>query len=362
MPPTRRGYRGGVAILVEPMLARSVRTLPEDGYRYEPKWDGFRAVVARAGDRVEMISRHARPLDRYFPELVEAFLALPDRDLTLDGEIVLRTARGFDFGALMTRLHPAESRVRRLSAETPASFVAFDLLWRAGTDLQPMPFGERRRQLEDVLDAPPHRLAATPITDDIETARGWLSTAPGSGIDGVVAKDPTAPYEPGRRSMIKVKARRTLDAVVAGYRWMMDRPAIGSLLLGLYDDRGQLRHIGVASSLSEEQRGRFLEELSPLAIPLEDHPWAAGFPIEASPIGRLKGAAGRWTPDMAMDWVPIRLERVAEVEYDRFDGHRLRHASRFLRWRLDRAARSCTFEQVERAAAAQSRPASRQAP
>jgi ATP-dependent DNA ligase len=351
-----------VAILVEPMLARLVRTLPEGGYRYEPKWDGFRAVVARAGGRVEMISRHGRPLARYFPELVEAVLRLDDEDVTIDGEIVLGTERGFDFAALMTRLHPAESRVRRLSAETPASFVAFDLLWRAGTDLRPMPFDERRRQLEEVLRAPPLRMAPTPITDDVEEARAWLSTPPGSGIDGVVAKDRSAPYEPGRRSVIKVKSRRTLDAVVAGYRWMMDRPVIGSLLLGLYDDRGELRHIGVASSLSEKQRERFLEELSPLAIRLEDHPWAEGFPIEASPLGRLKGAAGRWTPNMAMDWVPIRLERVAEVEYDRFDGDRLRHAARFIRWRPDREAWSCTFDQIERTKEVQSRPASRQAP
>jgi ATP-dependent DNA ligase len=349
-----------MAILVEPMLARLVRELPVDGLVYEPKWDGFRAVTARAGDEVEMISRRARPIARYFPELREAFRRLTEVDVTIDGEIVLETDRGFDFAALMMRLHPAESRVRRLSAEIPARFVAFDLIWRAGRDLRSRPFEGRRRELEEVLGHPPPRISLTPITDDPEAASAWLSTPPGTGIDGVVAKDPAAPYEPGRRAMIKVKARRTLDAVVAGYRWMMDRPAIGSLLLGLYDDRGALRHIGVASSLSERQRERFLEELSPAAIPLEEHPWAEGFAIDRSPLGRLKGAAGRWTPDMAMDWVPIRLDRVAEVEYDRFDGDRLRHAARFLRWRPDRDVRSCTFEQLE--AATQSRPASRQAP
>jgi ATP-dependent DNA ligase len=349
-----------MAILVEPMLARLVRTLPEDGLRYEPKWDGFRTVAARAADDVQMISRHGRPLERYFPELVEAVRDLRDDDLTIDGEIVLETDRGSDFAALMTRLHPAGSRVRRLSVETPARLVAFDLLWRAGRDLRPLPFEARRRELEGVLAEPPPRIGLTPITTDVRAARAWLEAPPGGGIDGVVAKDPAAPYEPGRRAMIKVKARRTLDAVVAGYRWMMDRPAIGSLLLGLYDDRGELRHIGVASSLSERQRERFLEELSPSAIPLSQHPWAGGFAIDPSPLGRLKGAAGRWTPDMAMDWVPIRLDRVCEVEYDRFDGDRLRHAARFLRWRPDRDPRSCTFEQLERAA--QSRPASRQAP
>ena len=348
-----------MAILVEPMLARLVRTLPVDGLLYEPKWDGFRAVVARAGDEVEMLSRHGRPFARYFPELVDAFLRLADRDVTVDGEIVLETGRGFDFAALMTRLHPAASRVRRLSVETPARFVAFDLVWRAGRDLRPMPFEERRRLLEEVLADPPNRLAITPITDDVDTAREWGAMPDGSGIDGVVAKDPAGRYEPGRRSVSKVKTRRTLDAVVAGYRWMMDRPAIGSLLLGLYNDRGDLRHIGVASSLSERARRRFLEDLSPLAIPLEEHPWAQGFLIDPSPLGRLKGAAGRWTPNMAMDWVPIRPDRVCEVEYDRMDGDRLRHAARFLRWRPDRTAESCRFDQLE---AGQSRPASRQAP
>jgi ATP-dependent DNA ligase len=349
-----------MAILVEPMLARLVRELPVDGLRYEPKWDGFRAVVARGGDEVQMLSRHGRPFARYFPELVEAFRHLAERDVTIDGEIVLETDRGADFAALMTRLHPAESRVRRLSIETPARFVAFDLLWRAGRDLRPVPFEDRRRELEEVLARPPDRIEPTTTTSDVETAREWLRAPVGGGIDGVVAKDPRAAYEPGRRTMIKVKARRTLDAVVAGYRWMMEREAIGSLLLGLYDGRRELRHIGVASSLSERARERFLEELSPFAIPLEEHPWADGFLIDPSPLGRLKGAAGRWTPDMAMDWVPIRPDRVAEVEYDRFDGDRLRHAARFLRWRPDRDADTCTFEQLDRPAGPG--PASRPAP
>jgi len=337
-----------MAILVEPMLARLVRELPPEGYRYEPKWDGFRAIVAREGDGVRIRSRHGRPLARYFPELVEAFLALGEADLTLDGEIVVETEHGADFAALMSRLHPAASRVRRLSAETPARFVAFDLVWRAGRDLRGVAFDERRRELEDVLRAPPPRIAPTPISDDLTTAGAWLAAPHGAGIDGVVAKAPDLAYEPGRRAMVKVKARRTLDAVVAGYRWMMDRHAIGSLLLGLYDERHELRHVGVASSFSERQRARFLEELSPSAIPLEHHPWAEGFAIDPSPLGRLKGAAGRWTPDMAMDWVPIRLDRVCEVAYDRFDGDRLRHAAKFLRWRPDRDPDTCTFEQLER--------------
>jgi ATP-dependent DNA ligase len=334
-----------VAILVDPMLARLAGELPLDGFRYEPKWDGFRCVVARDREGVRMVSRHGRPFTRYFPELVDAFAALRDDDVTLDGEIMIETEHGFDFAALLSRLHPAESRVRRLSVEIPARFVAFDLIWRAG-DLRDTPFRGRRAALVDVTAGAPPRIAATPETADVALATEWLTAGDGAGIDGVLAKDPDAVYQPGKRAMIKVKTRRTLDAVVAGYRWMMDRDAIGSLLLGLYDDDGSLRHIGVASSFSEAARARFLEELSPAAIPLSEHPWAEGFLIEASPLGRLKGAAGRWTPDMAMDWVPMRLDRVCEVEYDRFDGDRLRHPARFLRWRPDRDARSCTLDQI----------------
>lgn len=335
-----------MAIVVDPMLARLASDLPGDGYVYEPKWDGFRCVVARDGDGVRMVSRHRRPFTRYFPELEEAFLGLGDDDVTLDGEIMIETTGGFDFATLLSRLHPAESRVRRLSAERPARFVAFDAMWRAGRDLRKMPFRERREELVNVTADAPVRIAATPQTEDVAVARQWLAAPDGAGIDGVLAKDPGAPYQAGKRAMIKVKTRRTLDAVVAGYRWMMDREALGSLLLGLYNDAGALRHIGVASSFTEAARARFLEELSPFAIPLADHPWADGFLIDPSPLGRLKGAAGRWTPDMAMDWVPIRLDHVCEVEYDRFDGDRLRHPARFLRWRPDREALSCTFDQL----------------
>jgi len=331
------------------MLARLARTVPVGGYRYEPKWDGFRCLVACDATGVRMQSRNGRPFARYFPELVEVFAELCDDDVTLDGELMVPSDDGFDFAALMLRLHPSERRARELAERTPARFVAFDLIWREGVDLRPAPFSERREALERVLGTMPAAVAPTPITDDVDVARGWLAAFQGNGVDGVVAKDPRAPYEPGKRTMIKVKAERTMDAVVAGYRWMMERPAIGSLLLGLYDDRGELRHIGVASSFTERERRRFLDELSPLAIPLEMHPWARGFAIDASPLGRLKGAAGRWTPDMAMDWVPIELSRVCEVVYDRFDGDRLRHPARFLRWRSDRDPRSCTFEQLETA-------------
>jgi ATP-dependent DNA ligase len=336
-----------VAIDVDPMLAQLVREPPAHGFRYEPKWDGFRCVVAREGEQVEMRSRHGKPFARYFPELVEAFRGLPSEDCTIDGEIVIRTARGSDFAALMTRLHPAASRVLTLSAQTPARFVAFDLVWIDGEDLRAVPFAERRRRLETLLASPPPRIELTPITDDLAEARRWLASPDTVGIDGVVAKDPASPYEPGRRTMLKVKTVRTLDAVVAGFRWMMERPALGSLLLGLYDDRHDLRHVGVASSFSEDARQRFHDELLPLAIPLEEHPWAEGFLIDRSPLGRLKGAAGRWTPDMAMDWVPLRLERVCEVAYDRIDVDRLRHPATFVRWRPDRDPDSCTFDQLD---------------
>jgi ATP-dependent DNA ligase len=329
------------------MLAQLVEELPQSGYRFEPKWDGFRCVVVRNGDEVELVSRHGRPFARYFPELVDAFREVLSRDWTMDGEIVLHAEHGSDFAALMTRLHPAASRAQRLSVETPARFVAFDLMWRDDVDLRERPFAERRLALESLLASPPARLRATPMTDDLATAQGWLGASPTSGIDGVVAKDPTLPYQPGKRTMLKVKAVRTLDAVVAGYRWMTERHALGSMLLGLYDEHHALRHIGVASSFSESARQRLQDELTPLALPLEEHPWAEGFLIDRSPLGRLKGAAGRWTPDMAMDWVPLRLERVCEVAYDRMDIDRLRHPARFIRWRPDRDPDSCTFDQLE---------------
>jgi ATP-dependent DNA ligase len=335
-----------MAIIVEPMLARLVPELPLGEWAYEPKWDGFRCLVARQGATVEMVSRNGRPLARYFPELVETFRSLEADDLTLDGEIVIESEDGADFAALLSRLHPAASRAVLLAEETPARFVAFDVLWCGDLDLRESPFAERRGVLERVVPDGTPRISVTPITRDLEEARRWLRASDRAGIDGVVAKPLDGTYQPGKRAMRKVKVRRTLDAVVAGYRWMNERRDIGSLLLGLYDDAGELRHIGVASSFSEDARRRFLDELSPLAVPLEEHPWGKGFVIERSPLGRLPGAAGRWTPDMGMDWVPLRLEGVAEVAYERFDRDRLRHPARFVRWRPDRDPRSCTFEQL----------------
>jgi len=340
-----------MALLVEPMLAKLVRELPTGDYFYEPKWDGFRCLAVREGDDVTLVSRHGRPFSRYFPELVEGLRTIDESDTTIDGEILIEGPDGFDFAALLSRLHPAASRVERLRRETPARFVAFDVVWAGGADLRRVSFGDRRERLESLLVAAPPLVAATPITRERSEAERWLSVDTERGVDGVVAKRADLPYEPGQRTMLKVKVQRTVDCVVAGIRWMMDRPALGSLLLGLYDHDGRLRHVGVASSFSEAARRALVDELSPLAIPLEAHPWAEGFLIERSPLGRLKGAAGRWTPDMVMDWLPIRPERVCEVQYDRFDRDRFRHPARFLRWRPDRTPASCGFDQLGEASA-----------
>jgi ATP-dependent DNA ligase len=328
------------------MLARSVASLPVGRFLYEPKWDGFRCLAARDGQDVELRSRHGRPLTRYFPEVADAVRALRASRVVLDGELLAGPPDGlFSFPALLARLHPAASRVDRLRREMPAVLIAFDVLALGHEDLTQHPFVERRDELERLLDAAPTGLSLSPITADVGTARAWLDHG-GTNIDGVVVKARDLLYEPGRRSMLKVKKERTADCVIAGWRWLNDGTDLGSLLLGLYDDVGELWHVGVVSSFTERARVRFREELEPLAIPLSSHPWAAGFRIERSPLGRLKGAAGRWTPDMAMDWVPLRPERVCEVAYDRFDGDRFRHPARFLRWRPDRDPRSCTFEQL----------------
>jgi ATP-dependent DNA ligase len=327
------------------MLARLERELPEGDYLFEPKWDGFRCLAFCAGGSVELRSRNDRPLARYFPEVVERLAALADRGVVLDGELVPRTAAGHDFAALMARLHPAASRVERLRHETPAGFVAFDVLAADGEDLRPLPFAARRRALERLLLGQAGVLL-TPMTENREEAFAWLDAPSDAGIDGVVAKDKRLPYRPGVRAMVKVKRERTADCVVAGFRWLGDRPLPSSLLLGLHDRGGTLRHVGVATSFALRERERMLEELAPLAVPLVGHPWERGFELGGSPIGRLRGAAGTWTPDMERDWVPLAPVRVCEVAYDRLDHQRFRHPARFRRWRLDRDPASCTLEQL----------------
>ena len=333
---------------LEPMLARLERELPRDGYLYEPKWDGFRCLAFRDGDEVDLRSRNHRPLARYFPELVAALLALPERVFVLDGEIVaLRNGR-FDFAALLARLHPAASRVERLRRETPAAFVAFDLLARDGEDLRGQPFSERRRLLARLLAGASPPVYLTPLTDDRDRATRWLERYQGAGIDGVVAKHRDLRYEPGRREMVKVKRERTADCVVGGFRWLVDRPLPSSLLLGLYGEDSSLRHVGIASSFSEARRRTLLEELRPHVTPLAAHPWERGFLLAGSPTGRLPGAAGRWTPEeMVQDWTPVVPDLVCEVAYEQVDDHRLRHPARFLRWRPDRDPSSCRLDQLE---------------
>jgi ATP-dependent DNA ligase len=323
---------------IRPMLARLARELPP-GLVYEPKWDGFRCLAFRDGGEIELRSRNDRPLARYFPELVAALRAVPERRFVLDGEIV-----GPDFAALLGRLHPAVSRVERLSREQPASLVAFDLLAAGGDELLDVPFAARRARLELLLDRAPPPLLLTPATADEQQAAAWLR-APGSGIDGVVAKDPASPYRPGERAMVKVKLERTADCVVAGFRLLEDRPLPSSLLLGLHDERGELRHVGVAASFAEARRPALLEQLLPHTAPLEGHPWERGFLLGGSPMGRMKGAAARWVPELGLDWVPLRPELVCEVAYDHLDVDRFRHPARFRRFRPDRDATSCTFAQ-----------------
>jgi ATP-dependent DNA ligase len=340
-----------------PMLARLARELPAGDYLYEPKWDGFRCLAFRCGDLVDLRSRNDRPLARYFPELVEALLALAERRFVLDGEIVVPADSGLDFEALLARLHPAASRVERLRAETPASLICFDLPAVGDMDLRSQPFAERRMRLVGLVEDAPPPIRLTEITEDREVAAGWLDSSGEGGIDGVVAKRRTLPYTAGAREMIKVKAERTADCTVAGFRWLGGEPVVSSLLLGLWDSNRELRHVGVASQFSHARRQALAEELVPLAVPLEGHPWEHGFLVAGSPIGRLKGAAGSWRPgEMELDWVPLAPVRVCEVAYDHLDADRFRHPARFTRWREDRDPHSCTFEQFERGRTAKPLP------
>jgi ATP-dependent DNA ligase len=337
---------------VPPMLARLERSLPEgDGFVFEPKWDGFRCLAFRDGDHVDLRSRHDRPLGRYFPELVSALRHLSTDRFAIDGEIVMIREGRTDFEALMSRLHPAASRAERLARELPATYVAFDLLAVNDRDLRRHGFASRREHLGAVLRDAPARVVLTPATSSREEAATWLARR-GDGIDGVVAKRTDLTYQPGRRAMIKVKTVRTADCVVAGYRPYPDSSAVSTLLLGLYDVRGELVHVGVVQALPDRDRLGLVEALAPWRVPLGEHPWANGFLIDRSPLGRLKGSAARWTPDMELDWVPLRPERVVEVAYDQADGLRFRHPARLVRWRDDREASSCTTDQLEEPATA----------
>src|SRR5687768_16141725 len=341
---------------VKPMLAKAATKLPVgDGLFYEPKWDGFRCVVFRDGDEVELGSRNERPLTRYFPEVVAAVKAnLPER-CVVDGEIVVPRGNRLHFEDLLQRIHPAQSRVDLLAEQTPASFVAFDLLALGDESLLEVPFGERQARLRTALAGVRAPVYVSAITQDAETAQRWFETFEGAGLDGVVAKSAEIPYGQDQRLMTKVKHVRTADCVVAGFRWHKSGPIVGSLLLGLYNDEGKLQHIGVAASFPMARRAELVEELAPYrADALEGHPWQdwanAQVREEDTADGterRMPGAVSRWNAKKDLSWVPLRPELVVEIKYDQLEGRRLRHTGQFLRWRPDRDALSCTYDQLE---------------
>ncbi|HUG47699.1 MAG TPA: ATP-dependent DNA ligase [Candidatus Limnocylindria bacterium] len=341
---------------LEPMLARLSEALPDGpGFLYEPKWDGFRALVFRSGDETYIQSRDLRPLDRYFPELPPVLRdSLPER-CVLDGEIVIPGEGGLDFEALLLRIHPAASRVKMLAEQTPASFVAWDLLALGDDDLRGQPQSERRELVERELAQARPPVHLTPATLDVALARDWFDRFEGAGLDGVMAKPLGAPYKPGKRAMLKVKHARTADCAVAGFRWHKNGHGthVGSLLLGLYDDSGKLNHVGVTSSFSWPRRAELAAELEPLRErAMDGHPWAewaewAGFGTADASGTRMPGATSRWNRGKNLSWEPLRIERVAEVAYDHLQGDRFRHATTFRRWRPDKRPADCRYDQLE---------------
>jgi ATP-dependent DNA ligase len=334
---------------VAPMLAKLVRELPVgDGMLYEPKWDGFRCIVFRDGDEIELGSRNDRPLTRYFPEILDHLrAALPER-CVVDGELVIATENGLAFDLLQLRVHPAASRVNMLAEQTPSSFVAFDYLGEGDEDLRPRPLAERRARLEKALAKAKPPVHVTPVTTDPKLAREWFDRFEGAGLDGVVAKPLDGEYRENQRTMFKVKHLRTADCVVAGYRVHKDGQGAGSLLLGLYDDEGTLHHVGVASSFAAPMRAQLAKEIEPYRKgALEGHPWREWADAQAHESGRMPGAQNRWNAKKDMGWEPLRIELVAEVAYEHMQGDRFRHTARFQRWRPDREPRSCTYDQLE---------------
>jgi ATP-dependent DNA ligase len=332
---------------VRPMLAKLVARIPP-GMLYEAKWDGFRAIVFRDGDEVEIGSRSGKPLTRYFPELVTGLRErLPER-CVVDGEIVIARAGHLDFDALTERIHPAASRVRLLAERTPASFVAFDLLALGDRSLLDTPLRERRAALADALRDTHQPVFVAPATDDIELAREWYDRYEGAGLDGVVAKPFDLAYRPDERVMFKIKHERTADCVVAGLRHHKTGPVVGSLLLGLHDDAGTLHHVGVCAAFPMARRRELMDELAPLLMEsVEGHPWAAWTEEAAHELSRMPGAPSRWTGQKDLSWLPLRPERVCEVAYEHMQGDRFRHTARFRRWRPDRVPRECTYAQLE---------------
>ena len=333
------------------MLAKRAGALPEgDDWIFEPKWDGFRVLVFRDGDELLLQSRDEKPLDRYFPELRPPLLAQLPARCVLDGELVIAREKALDFEALQQRIHPAASRVALLARETPAAVVFFDLLCEGERDLRAQPFDMRRERLEALLarTAPPLHL--TPATRDRALAADWFARFEGAGLDGVMAKPAGGSYEPGKRSMLKLKPERECDCVVAGFRWHKNHPgqAVGSLLLGLHDGAGALQHVGVVASFSDAKRRELVEVVAPYrenALP--DHPWKAWADAMHEEAQRMPGAKSRWTGGKDLSWEPLRPELVVEVAYDHMQGDRFRHTAQFRRWRPDKGPRECTYAQLE---------------
>lgn len=336
-----------IAPPIRPMLAKLVDRLPEgESYLYEPKWDGFRVLLFRDGDDWFLQSRELKSLNRYFPELEAPFGSqLPPR-VVVDGELVIAGKAGLDFEALQQRIHPAESRVALLTKETPASLVVFDLLCEGDEDLRGIPFGERRARLEASLGGVRPPLHVTPATRDRTMAADWFERFEGAGLDGVMAKPLGGVYEPGKRTMLKVKHKRTVDVVLAGFRWHKNGKgtAIGSFLLGLYDEAGTLHHVGVCSSFTDKRRKELVTELAPLREnALQGHPWQSW----ASADQRVPGMKSRWSRGKTLEWEPLRPERALEVSFDHMQGSRFRHTAHFVRWRPDKPIRECTYAQLD---------------
>jgi ATP-dependent DNA ligase len=335
---------------IEPMLAKLAHELPDgDGWLFEPKWDGFRSLVFRDGERVYLQSRDLKPLDRYFPELAAPLRAVLPERCVVDGEIVIAAEGGLEFDVLQMRLHPAASRVAKLAKETPSAFVAFDLLAEGDEDLRDRPQAERRARLEAALARARDSIHLTPCTRDRAVAQDWFHRFEGAGLDGVIAKHESTTYQPGKRAMIKVKHTRTADCVVGGFRWHKSGPGelVGSLLLGLYDETGGLHHVGFTSSFTAAVRRQLAQELEPLRRnALEGHPWRE-WGGAAEDAVRMPGAASRWNQGKDLSWEPVRIERACEVAYDHLQGDRFRHAATFVRWRLDKPPAACRYDQLE---------------
>jgi len=342
---------------VDPMLAKLTRELPPAGsVMYEPKWDGFRCIVFRDGDDLYLQSRNGKPLLRYFPEMQEPLLAQLPKQCVVDGELVIVGDKGLDFDALQLRQHPAESRVKKLAAEIPASYVAFDVLAIGDENLCETPFEKRRARLERMLAKAKPPIHCTPATPDRDVAADWFSRFEGAGFDGVVAKPLADTYRPGQRTMLKVKHERTADCVVAGFRIHKDGKGVGSLLCGLYDEEGTLHHVGVASGMAAPVRAQLLEEVEPLRKnALDDHPWREWAEAMRAEGQRMPGGPSRWNADKDLSWEPVRIERVIEVAYEGLLNGRFRHNGRYRRWRPDKDTDDCTYGQLETVAPAELR-------